>query len=302
MTATAAPGIVTGGSPPNAVVQIQPGMNVQPVVLVDQNGNYITSSGGTAVALATTGGAVNVSNGTSPTTGEVLTATSGTAATWQVLPSATTSTPGVVQLDGTALDIQPAGTASTAGSNGKPADSGHVHPSPGWLPADLGLEAWMFDPVLCTASGTLNSGVIYLFGLQIRRDVSVSTVLTLTGATGASGVTASQNFIGLYNSGGTRLSQVATDASYSPTNSVISTSLGSTALVPGQYWVGWLMNASTMPTLSRTTIVSTVVANLSQTGATARYATAGATQTTLPATITPSSNSRTNNPIWVGLY
>ena len=32
---TAAPGITTTASPPNAVVKIQPGMEVQPVVLVD---------------------------------------------------------------------------------------------------------------------------------------------------------------------------------------------------------------------------------------------------------------------------
>jgi hypothetical protein len=36
----AEPGIVTASSPPNAVVQVHPGMNVQPVVLVDQNGNF----------------------------------------------------------------------------------------------------------------------------------------------------------------------------------------------------------------------------------------------------------------------
>jgi hypothetical protein len=87
MTATAAPGIVTGGSPPNATVQIQPGMNVQPVVLVDQNGNYITSSGGTAVALATTSTPVNVSGAVAPTAGQALTGTSGTTATWQTSPN-----------------------------------------------------------------------------------------------------------------------------------------------------------------------------------------------------------------------
>ena len=38
----AEPGIVTASSPPNTVVQVQPGMNVQPVVLVDQNGQYVT--------------------------------------------------------------------------------------------------------------------------------------------------------------------------------------------------------------------------------------------------------------------
>ena len=37
----AAPGIVTASSPPNTVVAVQPGMNVQPIILVDQNGQYV---------------------------------------------------------------------------------------------------------------------------------------------------------------------------------------------------------------------------------------------------------------------
>jgi hypothetical protein len=77
----AQPGISTTSAPPNTVVQVQPGMNVQPVVLVDQDGNYVTAS--TASALATTTAPVNVSSATAPTNGQVLTATSGTAATWQ---------------------------------------------------------------------------------------------------------------------------------------------------------------------------------------------------------------------------
>ena len=81
----AAPGIVTTDGPPNAVVQIQGGMNVQPVVLVDQNGNYVTTSGSAATAgyLADLTGTVNVAAATAPTTGQVLTATGTSAATWQ---------------------------------------------------------------------------------------------------------------------------------------------------------------------------------------------------------------------------
>lgn len=81
----AAPGITTTGSPPNAVVQIQGGMNVQPVVLVDQNGNYQATSGSAATAglLADLTGTVNVAAATAPSSGQVLTATGASAATWQ---------------------------------------------------------------------------------------------------------------------------------------------------------------------------------------------------------------------------
>jgi hypothetical protein len=44
---TAAPGLVTGFPPGNAVVQVQPGMQVQPVVIVDENGQYVSASDAT---------------------------------------------------------------------------------------------------------------------------------------------------------------------------------------------------------------------------------------------------------------
>jgi len=47
----AASGIATTATPPNAVVQVQAGMNVQPVVLVDQNGNYVTTAGSVMTTL-----------------------------------------------------------------------------------------------------------------------------------------------------------------------------------------------------------------------------------------------------------
>jgi hypothetical protein len=46
------------------------------------------------------------------------------------LPSATTSAFGIVEIDGTASDIQPLGSQA-AGATGKVADAGHVHPTTG---------------------------------------------------------------------------------------------------------------------------------------------------------------------------
>ena len=70
---------------PNAVVVIQPGTQVQPVVLVDQYGSAVTISGGGSVAsfLATTTVDVNVSAAAAPGSAQVLTATSSSTATWQ---------------------------------------------------------------------------------------------------------------------------------------------------------------------------------------------------------------------------
>jgi trimeric autotransporter adhesin len=44
------------------------------------------------------------------------------------MPAGTTSAQGALQLDGTAGDIKAAGQSASAGSNGKSADSGHIHP------------------------------------------------------------------------------------------------------------------------------------------------------------------------------
>ena len=76
----AAPGIVTSGTgPPNAVVEVQPGLNVQPVVLVDRNGNYLATSGSAATAgyLADLTGTVNVAAASAPAAGQVLIGNAG---------------------------------------------------------------------------------------------------------------------------------------------------------------------------------------------------------------------------------
>jgi hypothetical protein len=108
-----APGIVTSGTgPPNAVVEIQPGMNVQPVVLVDQNGQYVTTSGSTATAgyLADLTGSVAVFAAPAPTAGQVLTATSGSTATWQ---SGSTETAGYLATTGASVYVAGGSAPST---------------------------------------------------------------------------------------------------------------------------------------------------------------------------------------------
>ena len=77
--------LVTGAGAPTAVVEVQPGMLVQAVTLVDENG--LPVSAGIATALATLTTPVVVSAATAPTVNQVLTATSGSAATWQASAS-----------------------------------------------------------------------------------------------------------------------------------------------------------------------------------------------------------------------
>ena len=54
-------------------------------------------------------------------------------------------------IDATASDIQPLGQAINgpiAGTTGKVADAGHIHPFDFWLPADNGLLAATYDPAM----------------------------------------------------------------------------------------------------------------------------------------------------------
>jgi len=172
---------------------------------VDSGGTGATSA--TAALTALTGsqqaGYYARSDGTSTTLAAIQAAD---------LPAGTTSTQGALQLDGTATDITPAGTQS-AGSTGKAADAGHIHPSTNataqyyamYQNAVLeGYGAWTFDywePVLSqsvSASGWPSGGIaLNLF--------YVPTTITINGYVtcdwrGASGY--SNCYTGLYTIAG----------------------------------------------------------------------------------------------------
>lgn len=85
------------------------------------SGKVITATSSTAATWQAPAVIDGVTVSGTPVAGNVITATSGTAANWQT-PAAG------VTLDGTAGDLQGLGTAA-AGSVGKAADSGHVHPA-----------------------------------------------------------------------------------------------------------------------------------------------------------------------------
>lgn len=67
--------------------------------------------------------------------GQFLGVSAGSPA-WEALPGATTGQAGVIQLDGTAGDIQPIGVQA-AGAKGQAADSEHVHATPLTTAGDL---------------------------------------------------------------------------------------------------------------------------------------------------------------------
>jgi hypothetical protein len=207
-----------------------------------------------------------------------------------------------IGLDQNVSDVSAPG-ALALGSTGKPGDAGHVHPSPEpWMASDQNYLAWNMDPGVVTGTFAPVAGTIYTAGIWVRQPITVGHIAVAIGSA-ASGVTSAENWIALYNSSGTRLAQTATDSSYGSSYSVASVAVAVGAIQPGFYWAEWVMNASSMPALARAGGgVEGALMNAGLTAATARAATAGTTQTTLPSSFTPSSAlTLASSTFWVAL-
>lgn len=163
------------------------------------------------------------------------------------------------------------------------------------LPANHGIVAWTYDPSLAPNASLLTNGTVYLAAVYAQRSVSITKIYWWVTAVAVT-PTASQNFVGIYDSTGARLQTTNVDADITSTG-LKTTTITSQAITAGSfYWVAFVFNAATAPTLARatgTTGASSVVV-MGQTAATYRFATNGTGQTSLPASITPASNSALN--------
>lgn len=156
-------------------------------------------------------------------------------------------------------------------------------------PQNHSLIAWTADPATVSAGQIAIGGTVYLMAMYVPRILTATKILwNITAA--AVTATAGQNFVGLYDAAGTRLASVGVDAVIVTTGN-ISTTI-SVAVSPGMYWVAFVFNAATLPTISRNTNVAGVT-NINLTAATSRFGTIGTGQTTLASSITPASISAT---------
>lgn len=160
-------------------------------------------------------------------------------------------------------------------------------------PHAQGLAAWSYDPSLAVNVIELTGGTIYLVKLHIAKDVTVTKLYWWMAVAGAT-TTAGQNFGGLYASNGTRLAQADADATVEASAGLQTLTIPSTALTAGSFvWGALVFNATTKPSVAygAGAAGATTALNVGLTAATLRYATNGTSQTTLPATRTPASNS-----------
>lgn len=213
------------------------------------------------------------------------------------LPAATTGAQGAVQFDGTAADIVAAGTQS-AGAVGKVADSGHIHPQVNgtWLPSSgsTGWLGWNTDVCTVGAANNTTAGGVYLQRLNFYAPTTITNLIYVMTVLGSG--TSTGTFVGLYSSAGTRLttsSDLATSFNASGTVGAVTCPVTTPqSFTAGQFcWAAIVTNLSvTQPTLARQVNVATE-ANAGLTAANFRWCVNGSGQTSLPTSITPSSNS-----------
>lgn len=160
-------------------------------------------------------------------------------------------------------------------------------------PAAHNLVAWAYDPSHAVNAIELTSGTVYLTKLHITRSVNVTKLYWWMSVAGAVAVVG-QNFGGLYSSAGTRLATADADATVTASAGLQTLTISSTALTAGTFvWGALVFNAATEPTVQYASGATgaTTAANVGLAAAAFRYATAGTLQTSLPASVTPASNS-----------
>lgn len=160
------------------------------------------------------------------------------------------------------------------------------------LPVNHGFSGWAYDPVIATTGSLLTNGTVYLTKILVPDDAAITKVYWWVTAVGAT-ATAGQNWVGLYSSAGTRLATTGVDAAITSTG-LKSTTIDTVNVTAGSFvWAAMVFNAGTAPTLARATgnagLATAVNAGL--TSGTYRFATNGTSQTSLPTTITPGSNT-----------
>jgi hypothetical protein len=219
------------------------------------------------------------------------------------LPTGTTGTKGALQLDGTAADIQPAGSAAAAGANGLAADSGHTHPATAYIPADVGLLAANFDdPAMANSTTIMIAGTVYLTKILIRKAITAAKLNIMVTNAGNNTGGSTGTYVGLYNSSGTLLTSSSDVASSITATLVALPFTTSQALSAGTFvWAAILVNlGTTQPTLARSAVGISVI-NAGLIASTYRCCVNGTSQTSL-SSITPSSNTTTNALSWyIGL-
>lgn len=174
--------------------------------------------------------------------------------------------------------------------------------NPTFAPADHNLITWTQDPATIADAFPLSTGVVYLSKVKIvNRSTVVSNILYGVTTAGTS-LTSGQNFVGLYNSSGTRLAVSADQTTNFGSQGLKTAALtAAQTLAVGDYYVAFLsVGTGTQPSVAASGGVSSAI-NAGLTTATSRFLTSGTGQTALPSSITLSSGSQNTGSRWAAL-
>lgn len=152
----------------------------------------------------------------------------------------------------------------------------------------FGLLGWTHDPVSVSTGNLATNGTLHLSRINVGVTGTATKLYWGINAAGAT-PTAGQNFISLWDSTGARLANVGVDARVTTTG--LFTETISASLTPGFYWVGFLFNAATAPSVYRSQSLNATLMNTGLSASQARFCTNGTGLTVSPASITPGSNS-----------
>lgn len=167
----------------------------------------------------------------------------------------------------------------------------------GWRPSDHGALTWTQDPAAAQGGAASVAGTLYLMRVPVRRSAT-TTAIGVSVITAGSGLTASQNLAGLYNSSGTLL---ATSADQSGVwNSIGYKQITlSQAVTAGQaYYIALLTNGTTPPQFLRGNSQSSSTINFNLASGSGRFVNFTGPFTALPASVTLSSANTDNNARW----
>lgn len=177
-------------------------------------------------------------------------------------------------------------------------------PAPGggvpFLASDNGLLSASGNMEAASSTFLMVAGTVYLAKMQPRGPITISSLLfaLTTAGVGAS----SGSFAGAYSPAGQLLAQsadIGASLLATPGFSAPMTTPASAAPYPW-YWAAIVANlATTQPTLARFG-ASSAATNMGLAASSLRFAIAATGQTTLPASITPGSNTSTPNAMAVG--
>lgn len=178
-------------------------------------------------------------------------------------------------------------------------------------PSDQSLLTWTGDSVgaFDSATATLVSGTLQIMHVPLAFPMTISNVVYAVTVVGAT-LTSNQNFVGIYDSAGTRQA-LSADQSAIWTSTGLKTTAMTSTWTPASTgmaafcWIVWLSVGTTPPRfaiLNNTANAGAIAAiNAGTTTANTRVGRNAAAQTSLPATITLGSNVNNGVSIWAAL-